>query len=477
MVKYTYSRGADMISKKKETIREQVSIISVDDLVPKNHIVRKIDKAMDFTFIYELVKDLYSDSLGRPSIDPVVLFKILFIQYLFGIRSMRQTIEEIKVNMAYRWFLGFDFQDEVPHHSTFGKNYERRFKDTTIFETIFKKILAQAIDLGYVQLDTVFVDSTHIKANANKHKRIKANVEVEYSKVEKQLQEDINQIRLEEGSKPLLFEDTYTKQVTISDTDKESGMFVKGEKERSFAYSVQTASDSNGFVIGSSVVAGNVHDAKSFHPFYEEQLKREDIKTIVADVGYKAPMIAKVIHDDNKQLITSYTRPKTPKEKLKKTEYEYHKEHDFYTCPMGIVLTYRTTNRNGYREYKSEKASCKDCPLKSKCTISSNKTLTRHIHQKHIDRLEEIRLNPDTKALYQLRKETIERVFADTKYKQSLGITPLRGIKKNQMRTVLIFACHNLKKMASWMDKREITHQMLSNCFRFFLPKHVFQLI
>jgi transposase len=466
-----------MISKKQETTRDKVSIISVDDLVPKDHMVRKLDKAMDFTFIYDLVKDLYSDSIGRPSVDPVVLFKILFIQYLFGIRSMRQTIEEIKVNMAYRWFLGFEFQDEVPHHSTFGKNYVRRFKDTPIFEEIFKHILSQAIHLGYVKLDTVFIDSTHIKANANKHKRIKINVEEEYSKIEKQLQEEINQIRLEEGKKAFEYEETVTKEITQSKTDEESGMFVKGEKERSFAYSVQTASDANGFVVGSTVVAGNVHDAKSFHPFYEEHLKTKDIKTIVADVGYKTPLVAKVIQEDHKELITAYTRPKGPKGNIKKTEFEYHKEEDCYTCPAGVILSYRTTNRNGYREYRSDKASCKNCPYKSQCTISSSKTLTRHIHQNHTDRLEEIRLDPVSQALYKLRKETIERVFADTKYKQNLGITPLKGIKKNQMRTVLIFACHNLKKMATWMHRKKITHQMLVICSIIFYPRRKFKFI
>ena len=471
VVKYTYRRGVDMISTKKEIARENVVIISVDDLVPKDHIVRKIDQAMDFSFIRDLVKNLYSETVGRPSIDPVILFKIIFIQYLFGIRSMRQTIEEIKVNMAYRWFLGLEFQDEVPHHSTFGKNYERRFKNTTLFEDIFKKILKQAIYLGYVKLDTVFIDSTHIKASANKHKRKKVTIEEEYTKIEKQLQQDINEIRLDEGKNPFDYEETVTKTVTQSKTDPESGMFVKGEKERSFAYSVQTACDKNGFVIGSEVVPGNTHDSKSFHPLYDHHLNNPNIHHIVADVGYKSPQIARVVQEDGKELITAYTRPKTKEGYFKKYEFIYHEEEDMYTCPMGVVLTYRTTNRNGYREYRSDKHSCNGCPHKARCTVSSSKTLTRHIHQKHIDRVEEIRLMDDYKKLYALRKETIERVFADTKYKQNLGITPLRGIQKNQMRVVLLFACHNLKKMAVWMNKSNITHDKLTSFLRTLLQK------
>jgi transposase len=99
------------------------------------------------------VKDSYLEDKGRPSIDSVVLIKIPLIQYLFGIRSMRQTIKEIETNVEYRWFLGFDFHDPIPHFSTFGKNYERRFKNSNLFEQIFSHILSQAIEHGFVHTE------------------------------------------------------------------------------------------------------------------------------------------------------------------------------------------------------------------------------------------------------------------------------------------------------------------------------------
>ena len=121
----------------------QVQIVSLEELVPQDHLLRKVDAAIDFSFIYDLVEDKYSPDNGRPSIDPVILFKIALIQYMFGIKSMRQTIKEIEVNLAYRWFLGLDFYDPVPHFTTFGKNYARRFAGTDLFEIIFKEILMQ----------------------------------------------------------------------------------------------------------------------------------------------------------------------------------------------------------------------------------------------------------------------------------------------------------------------------------------------
>ena len=156
-----------MMTREQAKSREQVQFVSLDDLVPADHLVRKLEAAIDWSFIYDLVEDKYSQETGRPSLDPVTLIKLPILQYMFGIRSMRQTIREVEVNNAYRWFLGLDLQDPVPHFSTFGKNYTRRFKDTDLFEQIFQQILRESMDAGLVEPEVVFVDSTHVKARAN----------------------------------------------------------------------------------------------------------------------------------------------------------------------------------------------------------------------------------------------------------------------------------------------------------------------
>lgn len=163
-----------MMGFKNRDDRQSVNQFSLEELVPKDHLIRKIDKAIDFSFIRDRVKHLYSNR-GINSIDPVVLFKIIFIQYIFGIRSMRQTIKEIEVNIAYRWFLGFDIRDKVPHFSTFSKNYERRFKGTPIFEEIFYEIIHEVSKCNFLNLESVFIDGTHVKASAN-NKRFKSSI-------------------------------------------------------------------------------------------------------------------------------------------------------------------------------------------------------------------------------------------------------------------------------------------------------------
>ena len=132
-----------MMTREADKKREQVMFFSMDDMVPKDHLLRLIEQSIDFSFIYDLVKDRYSSDNGRPSIDPVMLIKIQLIQCLYGIRSMRQTIKDIEVNVAYRWFLGLSMLDEVPHFTTFGKNYTRRFKGTDLYERIFERVLCE----------------------------------------------------------------------------------------------------------------------------------------------------------------------------------------------------------------------------------------------------------------------------------------------------------------------------------------------
>jgi len=191
-----------MISKHNQVNRDQIEMIALDQLVPADHLVRKMEAALDLSFIYPLVESMYSSERGRPSIDPVVLIKMAFIQYTFGIRSMRKTIEEIETNLAYRWFLGFGFYDKVPHFSTFGKNYERRFKDTDLFEHIFYRILKEATEKKLISSDHVFVDSTHVKASANKRKFEKKVVRKKTKAYQERLQEEINVDRKDHGKKP-----------------------------------------------------------------------------------------------------------------------------------------------------------------------------------------------------------------------------------------------------------------------------------
>ncbi len=152
---------------------------------------------------------------------------------------------------------------------------------------------------------------------------------------------------------------------------------------------------------------------------------------------------------------------------FKKYEYVYDKYYDCYICPNDKILEYTTTNREGYREYKSDKKVCKSCPYLSKCTESKNSTklVTRHIWEEHMEEVEEIRHSKGMKELYSLRSQTIERVFADAKELHQMRFTRYRGIKKVTMELTLKFACMNLKKLAVWKDRDNKKKSLISLFF------------
>lgn len=453
-----------MLKKKNRMATNQVEFVCISELVPENHLLRAVQDSINFDFIYEEVKDLYSQTTGRPSIDPVVLIKLLILQVLYGIRSMRQTISDAEMNIAYRWFLGYSLQEKIPHFTTLGKNYERRFKESDLFEKIFVRILMEAIECGFIRADAVFIDATHVKANANKNKYIKKMAQHRAHKYKRDLLSEINEDRLEHGKKPFDDDDhgddeAGQKQVEVkaSTTDPESGLFHKGEKERCFAYSASVACDRNNFILGVALAPGNVHDSQVFSDVWEEVAEQfDEVEAIVVDAGYKTPAVCRQIVNANKLPIMPYRRPMTKKGYFKKYEYVYDEYYDCYLCPNQQVLGYNTTNRDGYREYKSNPQVCRQCAMRLQCTQSKNftKVVTRHIWEGYVEIAEELRHTKQGQEMYRLRGQTIERVFADAKEKHGMRYTRYRGLRKVKHYLTLLFACMNLKKLAMWKKKR-----------------------
>ena len=474
-----------MMTQNADKKREQIQMFCMDDLVPEDHLLRLIDKAIRWEFIYDLVIDKYSSDNGRPSMDPVMLIKIPFIQYLYGIKSMRQTIKEIEVNVAYRWFLGLEMTDKVPHFSTFGKNYTRRFKDTDLFEQIFSQILFECYKFKLVDPTEVFVDATHVKARANNKKYQKRKAQEEALFYEELLKKEINQDRKEHSKKELKDKDdnndnppsstggTEEKTVKCSTSDPDSGWFHKGEHKQVFAYAVETACDKHGWILGYTVSPGNQHDSRTFKGLYDK-IKNIGIETLIADSGYKTPAIAKLLIDDGIKPLFPYKRPMTKEGFFPKYEYVYDETYDCYLCPNNQILEYSTTNREGYREYKSCGDVCCNCPYLSQCTLSKNhvKVVTRHIWEDYMEECEEIRHTLGMSDLYKKRKETIERLFGTAKESHGFRYTQMYGKARMELKVGLTFACLNLKKLAKikqklgWLDRHFYKFIAVINQFR-----------
>ena len=134
-------------------------MINLEEVVPKDHFLRIIEEYFDWNFIYEEVKKQYS-IFGRPSIDPVVLFKIHILKFLFHEDSLRRTYETLKYNNLYRWFIGYSINEEVPDHSTYSQNYKRKFSklEKDILEIVFEKVIDLLEEYNCLDLTAVYID-------------------------------------------------------------------------------------------------------------------------------------------------------------------------------------------------------------------------------------------------------------------------------------------------------------------------------
>ena len=475
--------------------RGVVEIVDTESLVPAAHLLRKIDAAVDFNHIYEMVAPLYSEDNGRPSVDPVVLFKMVLIQHLYGLPSLRRTADEVNLNVAYRWFLGYTLQEETPHFSTVSYNFRHRFTTETI-DQVFEWILEEVAEAGYLSPKAVFIDGTHIKANANTKKQVKAAIPVASKHYAKELMEEVNADREAHGKKPFDDDDEppkppkkrrdntskkklarrkkdKTRMVTKSVTDPDSGLFAKGDHKRQFAYEAHTACDKNGFVLETVVTPGNVHDSVAFDEVYDNVTEKfPQVETIIADSAYKTPHICKKVFDDGRVLSTAYKRPQTMKGGHEWWKYVYDAFYDCIICPEYRVLNYATINRDGYREYKSDPKICADCPTRALCTHSKNcvKTVQRHVWKDYEDLADDARYTPKYQKLYKRRKETIERVFADAKEKHAMRYTQYRGLAQVTNWVKLKFAAMNPKKLANWKWKERFLC-WFSQFFALYTPK------
>jgi transposase len=159
---------------KKLAVQDELIFQTLDELVPQEHLVRRLDE-VDYTFIHDIVKDLYSDD-GRPSVDPIVLFKILTIKYVFHIKSLRQTLKDIEVNLAYRWFIKYPLSQKVPHYTVISYNFNKRFHKKKIGEQIFQKIFQQIFDLNI--LNTKEIDLSQLNLKVYQNNRDQARVAI-----------------------------------------------------------------------------------------------------------------------------------------------------------------------------------------------------------------------------------------------------------------------------------------------------------
>ena len=446
-------------------------IVNLESMIPENHFLRVIEKYFDWNFIYYEVKEQYS-VVGKASIDPVVLFKVHILKFLFHEDSLRRTYENLKYNNLYRWFIGYGLNEKVPDHSTYSQNYRRKFckLEKDILQTVFDKVIDLLVEHECLDMTAVYIDSTHTKAYANKKKNHKEIVQVEAKKYQKELELEIalkglkeddftDEEFLQEVEKIIKCNEEINteevigeKEVIVSDVDKDAGMLYKSDKEKMFGYNTSVICENNNYILTVDTNGSNVHDSVSFYQSFENLYNHFDISNIkyfVGDAAYITPHICKTIIDLDMIPAFPYTRLGYRKGYFKKYEFTYDEYNDIYICPneKDLIPTGKI-NKDGYIVYKANECDCSNCPFKEQCTKSKYKQILRHVWEEYKEMTNDYRHHEDVKEVYKQRPQHIERVFADGKMKYGLRNTYFRSKERVHRELTLLYACMNLKKFA-----------------------------
>ena len=445
----------------KINIQTEFEMVTIEQLVSKKHPLRKIDKYIDFGFIYDKVKHLYCLDNGRPGIDPVRFFKMLLIGYLYGIKSERKLVLEIEHSTAFRWFLGYKLLDKIPHHSVFSKNRQRRFKDSSIFQEIFEDLVFMALKSDMLDGKVLYTDSTHTKANANNKNFRKIEVTKTPQEYVGELNEAVNEDRISHGKKPLAEVEIKeeTKIIKQSTTDPDSGEMNRERKPRGFYYLDHRTTDSLFNIITDvHITPANVSDSTCYIDRLKYQINRFgfNVEAVGLDAGYNTTYICKELYDLGIFATMGRRKAGGKKHFFKKNKFKYDKDKDIWICPNNCILKYYTTTRSGSKEYKSSKSDCKNCKYFGQCITNKNgtKSIRNHVWQKYKDWVKDNTNSEYGKEIYRRRKETVERSFANSKQLHGYRYAKFRGIEKMKFQAYMTAIAQNIKKMANILSRR-----------------------
>jgi transposase len=390
--------------------------INLEQRVPPNHTLRKIQEKIDFDFIYGEVRDTYGDN-GNVSIPPPVILKMMLLLVFYNVRSERELMETIPLRLDWLWFLGYDLDSEVPNHSVLSKARARWGMEA--FRDFFERVVWQCVEAGLVDGRKIFIDSSLVDANASNNSVIdthslKIHLRENYRKLEARL-EEVEEERRDASRK-------YEKKNSryMSTTDPDAAIVNRGKPRLS--YQVHRAVDGRAEVItATETTAGDVNEAHVMVPLLESHHANtgRGAETVVADSKYGT--IENFLACDDRGVeahmpdLREISSKRTGKQNIFGEErFEYDRESDTYCCPAGHRLKPRSLHMSRQsRDYAAPKKVCGACDLRDQCTKSkSGRTIKRHLRQEDLDRMREASRSAKAKRDIKTRQHLMERSFA-----------------------------------------------------------------
>lgn len=426
--------------------------LRLEDFIPPDHLLRRIDQVLCFDDLRPQLAALYSP-VGRPSIDPELMIRMLLVGYLYGIRSETRLCEEVHLNLAYRWFCRLGFEGRVPDRSSFSKNRHGRFAQGDVLRSVFEMVLRCCMDAGLVGGAGALVDGSTVEADANRDKRAAPGdlqaawrMADDVTRPVRAYLEQLDAEASEEREGPV-----HPAPKVISQTDPQAAWSTKDGPGR-FSYETNyLVDDQNAIIVDVEATPARLsQEIVAAKAMLERSRDRVGFApaSLAADKSYgTAPFLAWLLERNVTPFVPVLDRKGQTDGKLTRDEFAYDRARDCFVCPEGHNLILRSiTPETGVKRYRPSASACRHCPRKPDCTDGSTRTLVRLVDE---DARQSVRDLAGTAAyaVARARRKKVEMLFAHLKRHLKLRRLRLRGLAGATEEFLLAATAQNLKRL------------------------------
>jgi transposase len=435
----------------------------LDEVVPPEHLVRQIDGVLDLSWVHKELAPYYSHT-GRPSIDPVLMIRMLIVGYVFALRSERRLCAEVRVNLAYRWFCKLGIEDKIPDHSVFCRARHERFRESDALRRVFEGVVAMCIAAGLVGGEAFSVDASLIKADVDKNKRVPGDQPIAWPKAEeashavREYLAALDAARDDEkddggdagGSSGGGSRGRPPKEVSL--TDPQATWVARPGVNPFFAYDANYLIDNKAGIIvdAEGTRANRKAEIAVTQTMMDRVRRRFDLRPqrLAGDTAYGAVRLLKWLVDRKiTPHVPVWDKSARPDGTFSRADFVFDQERNIYVCPGGSELTSTGNIDQGHIVYyRANKNDCSACSLKPKCTTAVVRKVTRDVNEDVRDR---VRALANTEAFQQSSRERkkIEMRFAHMKRILKLDRLRLRGLSGARDEVLLTATAQNLRRL------------------------------
>ena len=423
---------------------------SLERHIPRDHLLRSIDRFVELGALRRELAPFYS-AIGRPSVDPELMIRMLIVGYCFGIRSERRLCEEVHLNLAYRWFCRLGLDGAVPDHSTFSKNRHGRFRDSDLLRRLFETVLRRCMDEGLVGGENLAVDASLIKADANRQNGIEGEKGLPPQAAGRAIDEYL-----------AVLDDAAFGAATqvipkfISPADPAARWTGAHGGQAFFAYSTNYLIDTDNAIIVDVEATTAIRQAEvlAAKRMIERAMGRFDLypARLLGDSAYgSAEMLGWLVYEHGiEPHVTVFDKSARKDGTFSREDFKYDPAGDVYVCPGGKTLTTTGTRVNDGATllYRASKIDCDGCALKPRCCPKEvARKVPRSIHEGARDMARAIAKSWEGRVSRRLRKK-VEMLFAHLKRILKLDRLRLRGPTGARDEFLLAATAQNLRKLA-----------------------------